>query len=285
MAYDIIDSHFHFFDFDRFKYEWPRPDEEKVIYRNFLPQDYKEMKDTKITKAVFVEAHESLEETKWVLQLAETTDFIAGAVVYVNILSPTLAQDLKQLKQYRKFVGFRKILDFSENDWLIRDDVIKGLKILADHQLTFDLLIKSPEQYDTARKFMQLMPKHLKVVVDHLGKPDSRNGASQQWFDDIKMFASYPNVYCKLSGMVTEADPTNWKPGDFSAHVNYVIGKFGIDRVMFGSDWPVCKLASANLPTVLDLLQDLLKDFPVQDKRKVFFLNAKKFYNLDVSSG
>uniref|UniRef100_H2ZB28 Amidohydrolase-related domain-containing protein n=1 Tax=Ciona savignyi TaxID=51511 RepID=H2ZB28_CIOSA len=204
--------------------------------------------------------------------------FIKGVVGYVYLTSPEFEQHILRLKQNPKFVGIRKI--WSEPDWIEREDVITGLEILGQYNLTFDLLIKSREQYNSVKRFLKRVPANLKIVLDHLGKPDAKSGAEQWWFDDITTIASYPNVYCKLSGMVTEADLTNWKASNFTQHVNHVMQEFGIDRVMFGSDWPVCKMACANLPEVYNLLDSILNKLTQNEKSKVFCENAIKFYNL-----
>jgi len=239
-------------------------------------------RQTNIEFAILVEVFESVKETEWFLEMERKNEFFKGVVGYADFTSTKFKDDLIYLKSLGRLVGVRKILDFCERDWLIRDDVIKSMSVLVDENLTFDLLIKSEAQYDSAKQFLKLIPTSLKVVVDHLGKPDAKNGASQKWFSDIEEFASYENVYCKLSGMVTEADWLSWKPKDFKQHIDHVIRCFGIDRVMFGSDWPVCKLANANLTQVYNLLDDLLKDLNENDRKKIFFTNAVKFYNLDI---
>nr|XP_026693401.1 uncharacterized protein LOC104266424 isoform X2 [Ciona intestinalis] len=277
----VVDSHLHLWELERFKYEWPRPTKENIIYRDFTPSDYQdEMANTPITGAVFIEVNETLEELEWVLGLTQNYSFIKGVVGYTDMTSPTFEEQIIRLKNNSKFVGLRKI--WGDPDWIQRDDVIMGMEVLERHNLTFDLLIKTREQYEAAKQFLKRVPKNLKVVLDHLGKPNAVTGAEQWWFDDIIIMASYPNVHCKLSGMVTEGNLTSWKQSDFAPYVKHVLDTFGVDRVMFGSDWPVCKMAHADLPTVYQLLNNLLSELSENEKRKVFYENAVKFYNLDM---
>lgn len=278
-----IDTHVHMLKIKKYPYKWPRPEEEKEIYADFLPENYdQERKQTTIAYAVLVEAFESVEETEWFLEMEQNNTFIKGVVGFIDFTDKTFEEELLRLKNIGKLVGLRKILDFSDRAWLCRDDVIESMRTLAKHRLTFDLLIKSESQYEDAKQFLKLIPNTLKVVIDHLGKPDVKHGASQQWFDDVAEFASYKNVYCKLSGMVTEADLENWKENDFTKYVSHVVKCFGVDRLMFGSDWPVCKLAHANLPCVHRLLVNLLNDMSDEEKHKIFYSNAVKFYNLQI---
>ncbi|CAK8684428.1 unnamed protein product [Clavelina lepadiformis] len=280
----VIDTHFHIWDLKKFDYVWPNSDRElEKVYRNFMPDDYlREMADTEITNSIFVEAHESLEETRWVLQLAEQYDFIKGVVGFVDLTSDDVEEQIKKFKENRKLVGVRKVLDLSDEGWIERDDVMRGIDALARHNLTYDLLIRTRDQYESAKKFLERAPPSLKIIIDHLGKPNAKTGADEQWYEDMSFYASYKNVYCKLSGMVTEGNLNDWKPSDFKKHVDYVIEKFGTDRVMFGSDWPVCKLANANLSDVYELLKGLLSDLSEKDREKVLRLNAIKAYNLAI---
>lgn len=278
-----VDTHVHLWDLDIRSYKWPTKIEEEKIYRNFLLNDYEcERSHTPIRNAVFVEAHNSVSETRWALEISQMNGSpFKGVVGYAHVGSADQADvELEEFTRSPTFVGVRCISDFESEGWLAQENVQEGLEVVEKYNLTYDLLLRKKDLWN-ARTAVRRHPG-LKFVIDHLAKPNAKDGETREWFDGMKELASYANVYCKLSGMVTEADLCNWKPDDFKQYVKHVLHIFGNDRVMFGSDWPVCMLANCDLKGVYDLLNNLLGELSNEEKKKVFETNAIEFYNLKI---
>ncbi len=275
----IIDSHQHFWQLDQFDYSWMDPPLMHPIRRDRMPSDLKPwMDDTGVQKTVVVQTQHDLEENHWALRLAEEYDFIAGVVGWVDLASPQCEQQLAQLKDHPKFVGIRHVTqDEPDDDFIIRDDVLRGLKVLEQHAVPFDLLffVKHLHHADRLGRDFPNLP----MVIDHLAKPEIKHRRTEDWLPNFEKAAQHPNIFCKLSGMVTEADWNNWSTADLKPYVEAALELFGPDRCMFGSDWPVCELAGS-YSQVYNALCQVLGPISDSERRKMFGETAAKFYKL-----
>ncbi|CAG2212622.1 L-fucono-1,5-lactonase-like [Mytilus edulis] len=279
MAY--VDTHFHIWELDRFDYSWPTKDD-KTLFKNFQIEELEEaVKATPVKYAVFVQClNNKPEEAKWVMELAKNHSIIKGVVAGLDLTSSDLPKVLDDMQQNQLFKGCRHILDFEDEKWITREDVFQGLKVLEDRGLTFDLLLR-PHLLKYIPDLIRRLPK-LKFVVDHIAKPYAKDGKMSPWKEEIASIAEFPNVWCKISGLVNEGDLINWKKEDFQPYVDHVIRCFGIDRCMYGSDWPVCSQAGCKYVDVYSLLNDLLPSLSDEDKEKMFKENGRKFYSLQL---
>jgi len=273
-----IDAHQHFWQFDPVRDSWITEDM-SVIRKNFLPGDLKPLLEQNgFVGCVAVQADQSEQETAFLVQLAKENNFIKGVVGWVDLRAPNLAKRLKHFKQFEVIKGFRHILQGeSRRDLMLDDDFKKGIELLKQFNFTYDILI-FPDQLKFAKELVASFPEQ-KFVIDHLAKPYIKFQKIGEWRDDIKQAAQHQNLYCKISGLVTEADLHNWKKEDFKPYLDIVVEAFGINRVLFGSDWPVSLLA-ANYHEVLGIVRDYFSSFSKEDQDKVFGRNAVEFYNL-----
>lgn len=275
----IVDSHQHFWDISRFTYPWMDPD--SSLNRTILPADLTpHLQNAGVDRTVLVEAHGSLEEADWFLQLASETDFIAGVVAWVDILAPELEDRLDRYCEHPKFKGVRhKIHDEVDEEWLARDDVDRAFATLERRGIPYDLLVR-PQHLHHVPPLAARHPE-LRMVVDHIAKPLIAQGSDlRSWAGQMQTLADIPTTSCKLSGMVTEADWERWQPNDLKPYIDTVVNQFGFDRLMFGSDWPVCELA-ADYGRVLEALQECLGAISDSEKAAVLGGTATRFYHLD----
>jgi L-fuconolactonase len=273
-----VDAHQHFLDLGKFQYPW-MTEEMVSLQRNYLPADLRPVLDrVGIDRTVFVQAQHSLEETQWALELAEANPWIAGVVGWLDLRSPRLEEQIERYSDNSKFVGARHIVhDEPDERWLLRDDVVRGLQTLAKHDLTYDLLLRPPH----LRHIPELARRvpGLKMIVDHLAKPLIRAGELEPWRTDLAAVARIPGMHCKISGMVNEADMAGWRAADFVPYVDTALDLFGPSRLMFGSDWPVCRLAG-EYSEVLAAAQATLAGLSADERAAVFGGNAIRFYQL-----
>ena len=274
----MIDSHQHFWQVGRFDYPWLTRDL-GVLYRDYLPDDLApHLARNGVNKTVLVQASNSVAETRWLLDLAGTNGFIAGVVGWVDLTSDDVDSQLSELTINPKFKGVRHLVESEPDDaWLIQPSVLAGLKQLSKHTLSYDLLVHTrhlPYVPQVARECPELQ-----LVVDHLAKPPIARSEIKEWAAALKPVAACPNIHCKLSGLVTEASWTSWRTSDLRPFVEHALGLFGVDRMMFGSDYPVCLLA-ATYDRVLESVQELLKNLSDTDRDKIFSQNATRFYRL-----
>jgi len=269
----MIDSHQHFWQVGRFDYPWMSKDL-SVLYRDYLPADLSPiLAQNGIDKTVLVQASNSIAETRWLLELADKNDFIAGVVGWVDLMSADL-----ELTAHPKFKGARHLVESEPNDdWLIQPAVIAGLKKLSARGCTYDLLVHT-RHLKYVPQVAESCPE-LPLVIDHLAKPPIARNEIKEWAEAMKPVAAFPNIHCKLSGLVTEANWTSWQTNDLRPYVEEALKLFGCDRMMFGSDYPVCLLASS-YDRVLESFQELLEDLSDVDRDKIFSTNAQKFYRL-----
>ena len=274
----IIDAHQHFWEPARFHYPWMTP-EVAVLARDYLPGDLAGiLADLGIDRTVVVQATHSEEETRWLLELAEKQAFIAGVVGWVDFTSPRLRVSLEEFAGRRKFVGLRhQVHDETDPEWLLRPDVLNGLALLSRFGLPYDLLVRAPH-LRRVQLLAQRLPD-LRMVIDHIAKPPIARREFDEWAQAMRPLAAHANLYCKLSGMVTEAEWSNWKPRDLEPYARYVLDLFGPERVMFGSDWPVCLLAGS-YRSVWETAHALLDGFDASAQQKVFGGTATAFYRL-----
>lgn len=238
----MIDAHHHFWRYDPVGYGWI-DDTMTVIRRDFLPGDLKvQIAAAGIDGVVSVQARQSLDETRWLLELAGANDFIRGVVGWVPLISPTVADDLAAFAAHPKLKAVRHVLQGESNEnYMLRPDFDAGIKALRAFNLAYDILIYERHLPQTIR----LVDRHPQqvFVLDHIAKPRIGSNVLSPWRENIRALARRPNVYCKLSGLVTEADFRNWTEAQLRPYMETVLGAFGPRRLMFGSDWPVCLVA------------------------------------------
>jgi L-fuconolactonase len=278
----VVDSHHHFWDPAQADYPW-MTDELAAIRRRFGPGDLRPLlAENQIDRTIVVQTRSSLGETRHLLEVAETTDFIAGVVGWVDLMNAEVAgaiEDLREGHGGRFLVGIRhQVHDEPDPGWLGRADVRRGLAAVQEAGLVYDLLVRTaqlPAALETARAL-----PGLRFVIDHLAKPRIAAGRrDREWEAAMAPLSDLANVICKLSGMVTEADWKTWARADLEPYVHRCSGWFGEDRLLFGSDWPVCLLA-ASYGAVVDTLRKLLAELPEPTTAKVFGANAIRVYRL-----
>ncbi len=240
----MLDTHVHFWQFDPVRDAWI-DDSMKVLQRDFLPTDLlPELIANGISGCVAVQADQSKAETHFLLQLSENQDFVKKVVGWVDLRSPDVSQRLAYFSQFEKLAGFRHVVQGEADvNFLLRKDFCRGLAALEPHGFTYDILV-FPHQLGAVLEFVQLFPRQ-KFVIDHLAKPYIKDGYFDGWAALMREIAKHENVYCKVSGMVTEADWQGWKYEDFVPYLDLVTEAFGAQRLMFGSDWPVCLLGGS----------------------------------------
>jgi L-fuconolactonase len=256
------DAHQHFWKYTPAEYGWIN-DQMAALERDFLPWDLKPLLDENgMHGSIAVQARQSLEETRWLLELAKQNSFIQGVVGWVDLKSPLLRDQLVELAPHKKLVGVRHVLqDEVDDDFMLRPDFQRGIAQLADFGLGYDLLLH-PRHLPIATQLVRQYPAQT-FVLDHLAKPAIADGVIEPWRRDIRELAKCPNVSCKLSGMVTEARWKTWMPGDFRPYLDAVLDAFGASRLMIGSDWPVCTLSAEYAQTqgiVIDFLDRLTEE-------------------------
>ena len=255
-----------------------------VLYRDYLPTDLRPLLlQHNIQKTVLVQAAQTVAETDFLLDLAAADDSIAGVVGWLDMEDPGFPEQFERYKKCAKFIGIRPMLqDLPDDDWILRPKVLEALRLVADADFPFDFLTY-PRHLPFVLQVLELIPG-LRAVVDHTSKPEIRSGKLESWKSWMAQAARHENLYCKLSGMITEADHQNWSANDLRPYVEHVMDCFGIDRVMFGSDWPVCLLAGS-YGQVIAVVKKLLSSILNEDaERKIFGANAARFYKLDAEA-
>ncbi|WPO79324.1 amidohydrolase family protein [Flavobacterium sp. KACC 22761] len=273
-----IDSHQHFWKYEPVKDAWIT-DEMKVIKRDFLPADLEPILfENQFGGCVAVQADQSEEETLFLLDLAKENPFIKGVVGWIDLCSDTIAERLEYCVKFEKLKGFRHIIQAEADlDFMLQPKFQNGISQLAKHNFTYDIVI-FPKHLENAAKLVSNFPEQ-KFVMDHLAKPDFKNKEFTDWENGIRAIAKFPNVMCKISGLVTEADWNNWTKTDFTHCLDVVTEVFGIDRLMFGSDWPVSLLA-ASYAESCEIVEDYFSKFSKIDQDKFWSKNAINFYHL-----
>jgi L-fuconolactonase len=272
-----VDAHQHFWIYDQREYGWI--DETMAsIRRDFLPADLKpQLEHAGFAGSVVVQVRQTLDETRWLLELAENNPFILGVVGWVDLRSPRVRADLQSFAGNSKLVGIRHIVQSEPADFLLDADFLRGISALEEFDLAYDLLIYT-KHLPLAAEFVRRFPRQ-RFVLDHLAKPPIKSGAVDLWARGIRELASSPNVHAKVSGLVTEADWQAWEPEDVQPYLDVAFASFGAKRLMIGSDWPVCTVA-ASYARVVNLVKDYMSRYTVDDREAVLGGNAAKFWRL-----
>ncbi|MBV6646012.1 MAG: amidohydrolase family protein [Cyclobacteriaceae bacterium] len=280
--FPIIDAHVHFWDPFKFHYPWLKdvPD----LNRSFLPEDFSEAsKSLQVEKMVFVQCDcdnsQYFQEVNWVTSLARQDPRISGMVAWAPLENgKQVRSELEELKRRNPLLkGIRRILQDEHLEFCLQPDFVKGVTLLEEYDLTFDICIYA-RHLPSIIRFVEQVPR-VKMVLDHIGKPDIKGGVYESWSRDITILSEFDNVHCKLSSLATEADHKSWSINDLKPYVDHILSNFGEDRCFFGGDWPVCNLA-ADLDTCVSTLDLLLEGFSETQQHKIYNTNATSFYNL-----
>ena len=274
----IIDTHQHFWKYNNEDFGWIN-DDMSVIRRDFLPADlYPILQKNNVEGCVAIQVNQTEEENNFFLNLADEFDFIKGVVGWVDLMADDVDDKLFYWHQHKKLKGFRHILQGEKDRALMLTPAFKdGINCLSKHNFTYDILIY-PDQLVYALALAVRFPNQ-KFVIDHLAKPYIRFEEIEQWKKDIEAFKICQNVYCKISGMVTEADWNNYSLQTFQPYLDVVTETFGTKKIMFGSDWPVC-LVAASYDKVLQIVKDYFSAFSQDEQTDIYSNNAITFYNL-----
>jgi len=273
-----IDSHQHFWSYNSNEYGWISNDME-ILRKDYLPDQIKtELGSVGFDGSVAVQARQSLAETQWLLDLAEQNSFIKGVIGWVDLCSTDAEDQLSEISGNRKLVGIRHVIhDEPDDDFMLRETFMRGIAYLKEFGLTYDILV-FPHHLPNTIRFVSQFPEQV-FILDHIAKPSIRDKNISPWKEHIEELARSGNVCCKLSGMVTEADVKHWKQEELIPYLDIVFDAFGTDRLMIGSDWPVCRLAGS-YKQVMQVVMDYIKPFPEQEKKKILGDNAIKAYDL-----
>lgn len=276
----VIDAHHHLWRIDRGDYSWMSPDMGEPLYRDYLPGDLAPLlRRAGVDKTVVVQAADSDAETEFLLDLADVTEFVAGVVGWLDMEDTAFEKKLDALVGRPKFVGLRPMLqDLADDAYIVRPKVLASLAALAERGVAFDFLI-FPRHLRHVADALSAVPS-LRGVIDHLSKPPIATGPMDGWADDLKRVAAFPSVSCKVSGMITEAKHDAWRPSDLGPYVDHVLASFGPDRMIFGSDWPVCLLAGSYSEALNALRSQLDKHLTPNQCAAVYGGNAARFYRL-----
>ncbi|HUW18806.1 MAG TPA: amidohydrolase family protein [Sedimentisphaerales bacterium] len=273
-----IDTHQHFWKYNERDYGWMGPGMES-LRRDRLPADLAGLlKKAGVDGTVAVQARQCLEETEFLLRLADENPFIKGVVGWVDLRSPQLQVQLESFCYHPKLRGVRHVVhDEPDDNFMLRDDFVHGISRLRKYNLTYDLLL-FPKHLAVACELVARFPEQ-SFILDHISKPYIKDRKMEPWASDIRRLASFKNVSCKISGMVTEADWHHWKPEDFTPYMDTVLGAFGADRIMVGSDWPVCTVAG-QYEKVIAIAADYVKKLSPNEQEAIWSANAKRIYQV-----
>jgi len=255
----------------------------RVLARDYLIEDLQpHLRKSSVVRTVLVQAAQTEAETDFLLELAYRSDLIAGVTGWLDLADPSFPKRLARFRLHPKFVAVRPMLqDIADDAWILQPVVLRNLRHLAELGFPFEFLTFPRHLPHVLRALGETPGLH--AVIDHLSKPPIASGEIEPWASLIRRVADFPNVQCKLSGMVTEADHAHWSPNSLAPYVHHVVDVFGVDRLMFGSDWPVCLLA-AEYGEVVNALRTILgARLGPQEIEKVFRINAERFYGLEKS--
>lgn len=275
-----IDAHQHFWTYDPRQYGWI-DDSMQALRRDFGPDDLRpELERASFAGSIAVQACHSLEETRWLLRLASRSPFILGVVGWVDLCSEDLRDQLREFSQNSKFLGVRHVVQSEPDDrFLLKPEFLRGIRGLEEFHLTYDILIY-PRHLKVAREFVERFPGQ-RFVIDHMAKPPIKSGALEPWATDFRCLGEFPNVFSKVSGLVTEADWHRWKPDDLEPYLDVAFESFGPERLMIGSDWPVCTVA-ASYSEVLGTIVEFIDKYAGQASEAVLGGTAARFWRLRV---
>ncbi len=272
-----IDAHQHFWRYSPQTHAWI-DGTMLAIKRDFLPPDLKLLLDAAgFDGCIAVQAEQSIAETKWLLSLADEYPFVRGVVGWVDLCAPDVTEQMRRIAARPRLSGVRHIVQDEPAGFMLRPDFQRGIAALAEFNLTYDILIYE-HQLPEALALVQRFPNQ-RFVIDHIAKPAIRDGSIDAWRAGITAIAASPNVYCKLSGMVTEADWQRWRPSDFAPYIETVLEVFGAGRVMAGSDWPVCLLAG-EYGGVMAIMMDAIGGLSADERDAILGGTAAEFYRV-----
>ena len=274
-----LDSHQHFWEYNPDEYPWMQGEKMNPIRGDFGPADLERLQSKLgLDGSIAVQARQSMKESRWLLDLAKQDPRIKGVVGWVDLRSDELEAQLEELSPNKAFVGVRHVVhDELDDEFMLRPEFLRGIGKLHGYGMTYDLLL-FPKHLPVAVDVVKQFPEQ-PFVLDHIAKPFIKDGGLSPWYKEISELAAFPNVYCKVSGMVTEAAWRAWNKRDFRPYMDIVFDAFGEDRLMFGSDWPVC-LLSADYDEVLQLVTDYVKERGNSVFEKVMGENAARFYGV-----
>jgi L-fuconolactonase len=273
-----IDAHQHFWKYRPADYAWIS-DEMAPLKQDFLPEDLQPLlRANGFDGSIAVQACQTIEETQWLLSLADKSDFIKGVVGWVDLCSTSLSAQLDSIAQHARLVGIRHVVQAEPDDeFMLGENFHCGIAHLAAYDLTYDLLLY-PRHLPVAVKLVQRFPEQ-PFVLDHIAKPGIADGLLEPWARDIRELARYENVCCKLSGMVTESRWKQWKPEDFRPYLEVVFEAFGPQRLMIGSDWPVCTVSASYTETIV-IVNDFIRQLEPALQEQIMGGNCASFYGI-----
>ncbi|MEI6247197.1 MAG: amidohydrolase family protein [Verrucomicrobiota bacterium] len=270
-----LDAHQHFWSYDAAQYPWIPPG--SPLHRSWLPDDLAALqRPLGFDGSIAVQARQVIEESDWLLGLADQHETVKGVVGWVDLRSDRVEADLERLAQHPKFVGVRHVVQEEPDDaFMLGQDFQRGISKLAAYGLTYDILI-FPKQLEAAIRLAENFPAQ-PFVLDHIAKPPIKAGSVEPWASQIRRLAQFPNVHCKVSGMLTEADHQTWKAAQFQPYLDIVFEAFGLSRLMYGSDWPVC-LFAGSYQQAYRLVDDYTRGLTDAERTGLFGGNATTFY-------
>lgn len=273
-----IDAHQHFWQFDPIKHGWI-DESMQAIRKSFSPFDLqKEIASVGIEGTIAVQADETEKENSYLLNLSDENDFIKAIVGWIDLKAVDAIERMQYWKIHNKIKGFRCIMQGQEDSsYLTNKDFLENVKKLAPYGYTYDLLVYH-KQFPSLIKFVEKLPDN-RMILDHLGKPDIKNKDIKEWKANLKIIAQHPGIYCKLSGMITEADYERWTYEDLKPYLETAAEYFGVDRICFGTDWPVCLLAGS-YTQVYEIIEKFSNQLTSDEKNKLLGLNTMKFYTI-----
>lgn len=278
-----IDSHQHFWRYNPEEYDWI-DDCMASLRRDFLPSDLEPaLARSGFHACVAVQARQTVEETRFLLELANANPFVVGVVGWVDLRLPDVKSQLEEFSANHKLLGIRHVVQSEPDDrFLLRPEFMRGIALLEQFDLSYDLLIY-PRHLPAAAEFVRHFPRQ-RFVLDHLAKPLIKSGSIEPWRSGIRELAHFPNVFCKLSGLVTEAEWNSWTPGQIGPYIDVAFECFGPERLMIGSDWPVCTVA-ASYSRVMNVIIDYLDQYASHARERVLGGTAAEFWRLQAAAG
>jgi len=273
-----IDAHQHFWTYKPREYDWI-DDSMRALRRDFVPDDLRpELERAGFARSIVVQACHSLEETRWLLRLANGSPFVAGVIGWVDLCSEDLGDQLREFSNHSKFLGVRHVAQSEPDDrFLVKPEFMRGIRALEEFNLTYDILIY-PRHLKVARELVERFPRQ-RFVLDHMAKPPIKSGALEPWATDFRCLAKFPNVFSKVSGLVTEADWRMWRPDHLKPYLDVAFESFGPERLMIGSDWPVCTVA-ASYSKVMGTIIEFIDKFAGQASEAVLGGTAARVWRL-----
>ena len=281
-SFPIVDTHLHIWNLDRLRYPWLAS--VPLLNKNHLIEDYvRACGPVEVAKMVFLQCEcdpaQFKREAEWVAEVAKVDPRIRGIVPWAPLeKGVAVEEELARLAADPLVKGIRRIIQFEpDQNFCLRPDFVRGVRLLPKYGLTFDLCINHTQLANTIALVRQC--PQVTFVLDHIAKPDIKAGRLDPWGAELRELAGLPNVWCKLSGLVTEADHARWTPADLRPYIDHTIACFGFDRVMFGGDWPVAAQAT-EYPRWVDTLDAAVADASVDEVRKLYVTNAERFYRV-----